>query len=151
MKRLFTNNPVLSAGSVKRTSLRCDALTPNQISTVYDIAAIYDARKGKGDVWTERTNEAQDIANALGISFEEANDIMTEMLGFEDTLNLTPEEESKVLDIAELYNVSNPDIDDWEMEVAHEKRKIASELNCSLEKARYIMIDVLGFDPDAIK
>lgn len=52
----------------------------------------------------------------------------------------------KLYDIAEIYNTSNPISGSWEHEVEHEQAAISRGLGVSLEEAKEIMKQYLGFD-----
>lgn len=52
----------------------------------------------------------------------------------------------KLDDIAEIYNTSNPISGSWEHEVEHEQSAISKGLGVSIEEAKEIMKQYLGFD-----
>ena len=57
------------------------------------------------------------------------------------------EDLEKVYKIVDMYNATSiPVSGSWDTETAHEQATIAKELHISLEDAKEIMIDYLGFD-----
>ena len=54
----------------------------------------------------------------------------------------------KLYGIADRYNVSRPVSGDWDNETVHEQRAISKELGLSMEEAKQVMIDQLGFTED---
>lgn len=54
----------------------------------------------------------------------------------------------KLYKIADRYNVSRPISGDWDKETSHEQSAISKELGLSMEEAKQVMIDQLGFTDD---
>ena len=54
----------------------------------------------------------------------------------------------KLYGIADRYNVSRPVSGDWDNETVHEQRAISKELGLSMEEAKQVMINQLGFTED---
>lgn len=52
----------------------------------------------------------------------------------------------RLWEIAEQYNSSIPVSGDWDTETQHEQQTISDELGVSMDEAKNIMIDELGFD-----
>ena len=117
------------------------------------------------------------IMSELGVDEKTAERYMKDVLGYDDTylpvesadevdeealenaeccgdvpvegsIELTDEQKDIVWDIANRYSGSSPVSGRWEDETAHEQKAIAEELGVSLEDAKQIMIDFLGFDPE---
>jgi len=61
------------------------------------------------------------------------------------SINLTEEQEDLLWDIAESYTVSTPKSGDWDTELAHEQAEIAKQLKISMNDAKQLMIEQLGF------
>lgn len=61
---------------------------------------------------------------------------------FDEELDIDP---SKLEDIVDVYNSSRPISGSWDTETAHEQRAISKELGISMEEAKQVMIDQLGF------
>ena len=61
--------------------------------------------------------------------------------------DLSEEERNKLHEIAERYVTSKPVSGDWDTELVHEQEAIANELDVTMEDAKLIMIEELGFDP----
>lgn len=83
------------------------------------------------DVITENLNED---------TFSDVNYILSM---FEDDDNL-----DKLYDIADRYNTSSPVSGNWDTETKHQQKTIAKEFNISLEDAKDVMINILGFDDE---
>ena len=49
-------------------------------------------------------------------------------------------------DIVDIYNTSSPVSGSWDTEIEHEQHAIADAFNISLEAAKKVMINILGFD-----
>ena len=62
--------------------------------------------------------------------------------------DLSDEDRDKLDEISNRYVTSNPVSGDWETEVKHEQAAIAKELGVSMQQAKQIMIDELGFEED---
>ena len=60
--------------------------------------------------------------------------------------SLTDEERDELWEIADSYTVSSPKSGDWGTETAAEQQEIADHFGISMEDAKQIMIDELGFD-----
>lgn len=107
-----------------------------------------------GDWNTETAHEQKAIADELGVSMNEAKQIMIDELGFDADMfdgtgfQLTDDQKKLVWDIATNYTGSSPLSGKWEDETAHEQQAIADALGISLADAKQVMIDELGFDPD---
>lgn len=61
---------------------------------------------------------------------------------------LTDEQKEKVWEIADSYTTSNPKSGDWDNETEAEQKEIAEALGISLDEAKQVMIDELGFEED---
>jgi len=61
---------------------------------------------------------------------------------------LTDEQKEKVWEIADSYTTSNPKSGDWDNETEAEQKEIAEALGISLDDAKQVMIDELGFEED---
>lgn len=57
-------------------------------------------------------------------------------------------DEDKLDEIAERYNGSKPVSGDWDTETEHEQKAIAKEFGISMDEAKQVMKDKLGFDDD---
>ena len=75
--------------------------------------------------------------------------------GFEDdeddiygAIDLSDEDRDKLDEISNRCVTSNPVSGDWDTEVKHEQAAIAKELGVSMQQAKQIMIDELGFEED---
>lgn len=56
---------------------------------------------------------------------------------------------NKLIDVIDIYNATSvPVSGDWDTETEHEQKTIADTFNISLEDAKRVMIDILGFDED---
>lgn len=55
----------------------------------------------------------------------------------------------ELFSIADRYCVSSPVSGAWDTEVQHEQEEIAKHFNLSMEEAKQIMIEILGFDEDS--
>lgn len=64
------------------------------------------------------------------------------------SLELDPEEEELLYEIAERYNTSTPVSGDWDTETEHEMHAIMDELDCDEHDAKWIMKQYLGFEDD---
>ena len=60
-------------------------------------------------------------------------------------------DDDELFDIAENYNTSNPVSGDWDTETLHEQQAIADHFDISLEEAKQLMIDRLGFSDEDFK
>lgn len=67
-------------------------------------------------------------------------------LHIKESIELNDEELELLYDIADRYNSSTPVSGNWDTETKHEQKAIAWELDVSLDDAKTLMIDVLGFD-----
>lgn len=61
---------------------------------------------------------------------------------------LSDKQKEQLEDIVERYTSSTPLSGDWATETEHEQRAIAEELGISLDDAKSIMIDTLGFEEE---
>ena len=52
----------------------------------------------------------------------------------------------ELVDIAERYNTSTPVSGSWDTELEHEQKAIADHFDISMEDAKQVMMDMLGFD-----
>lgn len=77
---------------------------------------------------------------------EASSDISNEGQAYVDSLDQASQD--KIWDIAEGYNTSVPVSGDWSTETEHELNTIKNELGISEKQAAWIMIYLLGFDPD---
>ena len=57
-------------------------------------------------------------------------------------------DQEKLNEIAERYCASSPVSGDWDTETVHEQEAISNELGVSMDEAKNIMIDQLGFEED---
>lgn len=64
---------------------------------------------------------------------------------------LTEEQKEKVWDIANSYTTSKPKSGDWDEETEAEQKEISKALGVSMDEAKQIMIDELGFEEDTFK
>jgi hypothetical protein len=64
-----------------------------------------------------------------------------DMFNDEDTLD-------RLYDLVDIYNTSSPVSGDWDTETKDEQEAIAEEFDISLEDAKGVMINILGFDED---
>lgn len=62
--------------------------------------------------------------------------------------NISEEEIDRLYEIAEMYNTSDPVSGDWDTETEHEMNTIAKEFEISLDDAKELMIEYLGFEDD---
>ena len=62
------------------------------------------------------------------------------------SVELSDEQQSKLDEIAERYVTSDPVSGDWDKEEEHEQKAISDELGVSMEDAKQIMKDYLGFE-----
>ena len=69
------------------------------------------------------------------------NDINYVLSMFEDDDNI-----DKLYDIADRYSTSSPVSGNWDTEIEHEQQAIADAFNISLEAAKKVMINILGFN-----
>lgn len=117
-----------------------------------------------GDWDTEVEHEQKAISEELGVSMEEAKHLMIKHLQFPpevfedaslvastkvcsgveviDELGIDPNE---LWEIVDKYTSSTPVSGDWETETAAEQQEIADHFGISLEDAKRVMIDYLGF------
>jgi len=63
-------------------------------------------------------------------------------------VDLSEDEIARLYEVVDKYNTSVPVSGDWATETEDEQRTIAKEFNVSLDEAKQIMIDILGFEPD---
>lgn len=61
---------------------------------------------------------------------------------------LTKEQKDKVWEIANNYTTSNPKSGDWDKETEAEQKEISKALGISMDEAKQVMIDELGFNKD---
>lgn len=59
---------------------------------------------------------------------------------------LTDDQKDELWEIADSYTTSSPKSGDWNTETAAEQQEIADHFGISMEDAKQIMIDELGFD-----
>ena len=64
------------------------------------------------------------------------------------SVELTDEQLDELQMIAEKYTTSNPVSGDWDTETAAEQKDIADAFGISLEEAKQVMIEQLGFEED---
>ena len=64
------------------------------------------------------------------------------------SIELSEDEKDELWDLIDKYNSSSPVSGDWDTETADEQKTIAEHFNISLDDAKQIMIDYLGFEPD---
>lgn len=87
-------------------------------------------------------------------SEEEANEWFDSYTGFDEDeiysseCDLTDDQMSDLMGIADRYGTSHPVSGDWNTETKHEQKAISDYFNISLSDARNIMIKELGFSPD---
>lgn len=62
------------------------------------------------------------------------------------SIELTEEQQTKLDEIAERYVTSEPVSGDWDKEAEHEQKAISDELGVSMDDAKQIMKDYLGFE-----
>ena len=62
------------------------------------------------------------------------------------SVELSDEQQSKLDEIANRYTTSDPVSGDWDKEEEHEQKAISDELGVSMEDAKQIMKDYLGFE-----
>lgn len=56
--------------------------------------------------------------------------------------------DDELFEIAENYNTSNPVSGNWDSETTHEQKAIADHFNISMDEAKQLMIDKLGFSDE---
>ena len=64
------------------------------------------------------------------------------------SIELTEEQQDELTEIVEKYTTSNPVSGDWDTETAAEQKDIADAFGLSLDEAKEVMIDYLGFEED---
>lgn len=73
------------------------------------------------------------------------------MKEYEEPVNdveLSEDQMELLYDVIDVYNSSTPVSGSWNTETEHEQKAIANALDVSLEDAKSIMIDYLGFKED---
>lgn len=66
------------------------------------------------------------------------------------TQELSIEDQEKLYELADRYTTTDPVSGDWNSETAHEQQAIADEFGITLEEAKQLMIDYLGFSAEDI-
>ena len=113
---------------------------------------------------TEVIHEQKAISEELGVSMDEAKHLMIEHLEFpeeyfnNDGLAASTEicggveildefgiDANELWEVIDKYNTSTPVSGDWDTETAAEQQEIADHFGISLEDAKRVMIDYLGF------
>lgn len=64
------------------------------------------------------------------------------------SIELTEEQQEELQTIAEKYTTSNPVSGDWDTETASEQKDISDAFGISMDDAKQVMIDYLGFEED---
>ena len=64
------------------------------------------------------------------------------------SIELTEEQQEELEMIAEKYTTSNPVSGDWDTETASEQKDISDAFGISMDDAKQVMIDYLGFAED---
>lgn len=64
------------------------------------------------------------------------------------SIELTDEQQAELETIAEKYTTSNPVSGDWDTETASEQKDISDAFGISMDDAKQVMIDYLGFEED---
>lgn len=64
------------------------------------------------------------------------------------SIELTEEQQDELQMIAEKYTTSNPVSGDWDTETASEQKDISDAFGISMDDAKQVMIDYLGFEED---
>ena len=64
------------------------------------------------------------------------------------SIELTAEQQEELETIAEKYTTSNPVSGDWDTETASEQKDISDAFGISMDDAKQVMIDYLGFEED---
>lgn len=64
-------------------------------------------------------------------------------------VTLTEDQKEELWNIADSYTTSNPKSGEWDKEVVAEQTEISEHFGISMDEAKQIMIDELGFPEDA--
>lgn len=99
-------------------------------------------RKARED--KEKDENAEHMAEMEHISKDEAR----KKLDGDKDKSSNDIDEDKLDEIAERYNTSKPVSGNWDTEVEHEQKAIAKEFGISMDEAKQVMKDKLGFDDE---
>lgn len=85
------------------------------------------------------------IANLSVVLFDIKASTSCESCGDIKASILTDDQKDELWEIADSYTVSSPKSGDWSTETAAEQQEIADHFGISMDEAKQIMIDELGF------
>lgn len=133
--------------STKKVTASKKVVTPKKVTASKNYKAAEDHIMAAIDCIAKEANNsdaAKDIIANLSVCLFDVKS----STAIKASIELTEEQQEELETIAEKYTTSNPVSGDWDTETASEQKDISDAFGISMDEAKQIMIDYLGFTED---
>lgn len=132
--------------STKKVTASKKVVTPKKVTASKNYKAAEDHIMAAIDCLAKESSNdvAKDIIANLSVCLFDVK----ANTAIKASVELTDEQQEELQTIAEKYTTSNPVSGDWDTETASEQKDISDAFGISMDDAKRVMIDYLGFEED---
>lgn len=133
--------------STKKVTASKKVVTPKKVTASKNYKAAEDHIMAAIDCIAKEANNsdaAKDIIANLSVCLFDVKS----STAIKASIELTEDQQEELETIAEKYTTSNPVSGDWDTETASEQKDISDAFGISMDDAKHVMIDYLGFTED---
>lgn len=132
--------------NAKKVTASKKVVTPKKVTASKNYKAAEDHIMAAIDCLAKESNNdvAKDIIANLSVCLFDVK----ANTSVKASIELTEEQQDDLQMIAEKYTTSNPVSGDWDTETASEQKDISDAFGISMDDAKQVMIDYLGFTED---